>query len=168
MASSSDVAPRGRHKRRQAADAARATEDGPPGPDADPTNPTLIKELLKEWSMGLISAVRLQKLAHRAFEDQKSLLKSLGISPDHIHANLRKFASLGDWGRTPNHINEALLTCLGKPRCPDAFVVQAPGVLLKSAGDAVDSTGPMDIGILLPHETDFIVDIRAIVAGWTG
>ena len=60
-----------------------------------------------------------QRIASKQLEDQVSLLKSLGLSPDHVHNSLRRLAMLGDRGRS-SHVNEALLNFLGAPRSVSA------------------------------------------------
>ena len=65
------------------------------------------------------SAPDAQRIASKQLEDQVSLMKSLGLSPDHVHNSLRRLAMLGDRGRS-SHVNEALLNFLGAPRSVSA------------------------------------------------
>ena len=69
--------------------------------------------LLMRWSLGLISSPTLQAHALADYDGQVRLLSSLGLSCDSANKSLRALAALGKWGRCPNHINEALLNCLG-------------------------------------------------------
>ena len=97
------AAHRGRHKKRAAAEAALDEPDPQDGHNEGPASvrmpgPSLITGVLQEWALGTVSAPRLQKLVHQAYNDQVSLLHSLGLSADHIHPDLKALAKLGNWG----------------------------------------------------------------------
>jgi len=52
----------------------------------------LALDLVKRWCWGELSAVQVQQLALKAYTDAKSLLGSLGKSPDHIQKSLTSLA----------------------------------------------------------------------------
>ena len=78
----------------------------------------LVAELIKQWCWGFISAVEIQTIAYKAFQDMKSVLIKLNLSHDHIQSSLRFLASLGTWGRYPGHISQELKIWLGEPSIP--------------------------------------------------
>eukprot|EP00969_Alexandrium_andersonii_P124608 5507405-Alexandrium_andersonii.AAC.1 len=119
---------------------------------SSPDDSTFVRALLKDWSLGMISAPRLQKLAWHAYEDQKALLARLSLSTDHISEDLKKLACLGSSGQHPQHVQEALFNYLGSPCTPTSTPFEIPVVVQKAKADrpAVTSTTPLPI--LLPHE----------------
>ena len=150
------AAHRGRHKKRAAAEAALDEPDPQDGHNEGPASvrmpgPSLITGVLQEWALGTVSAPRLQKLVHQAYNDQVQLLHSLGLSADHIHPDLKALAQLGNWGKSQQHIAEALLNWLGAPCAPTTFVAKIPLKTLKGSGDEVGTRTDVDFPLLLPH-----------------
>eukprot|EP00959_Pyramimonas_sp_CCMP1952_P216000 4517845-Pyramimonas_sp.AAC.1 len=139
--------PKGRHNRKRALDqpagagehAARVLDE-----------PSIVRELVHGWALGHYSAPAVQRLASRQHEDQVSLLRSLGASPDHVHESLRRLSALGDHGRS-SHVQEALLNFLGRPLSVRASMFDVQFRKSKTRGDADDPIITTRFPIMLPH-----------------
>ena len=69
-------------------------------------------ELLRQWAWGLISAVMVQTMAMKAYEDVTTTLEKAGMSADHAPSSLLALRNLGrlkpfrldshSWPKVPN------------------------------------------------------------------
>ena len=112
---------RGRHKRKNAKEEDMVVgghEEVEGGSSGNSRDSTFVRALLKDWAMGMISAPRLQKLARHAYEDQKALLSSLGLSIDHISLDLKQLASLGPVAKILSMSNNRSSTSSARPAHP--------------------------------------------------
>lgn len=142
----------GRHERYKLFRSDSAGSREPPGPPAS----HLGEHLLKQWAWGELSANAVQQLASAAYEDQKSLLRSIGASEDMAHPTLRHLARLGNSGKTPGNVLQQLLTFLGEPSAPPFLVHSIPVHVSKPRGvgaeDRNAASVPCNTPFLLPHE----------------
>jgi len=123
----------------------------------------LCKFLAKQWSWGFLSAVRVQQLAHAAYDDEHRLLQRLqehSASSHAVHAailnmggskTLEQFASLGNWGRRRGNCARELRNLLGEPTSASPHVVQAKTKIMK-LGTRLAVTNVAEHHIRLPHE----------------
>lgn len=74
--------------------------------------------LVKEWSIGRISAVRVQKCASDAWTDIKAVLRKKNLSEDLGPKSLKALAGLGKNGQYKGNINAELKTWLGESDFP--------------------------------------------------
>jgi len=120
----------------------------------------LAAHLLKLWSWGRLSAVRVQEISSKSHHDQKTLLVSLGLSPDLAHRSLAKLSKLGGEGKYPNHCHSELITFLGEPSMPKPLFHDIPMLLAKKRNKIVENEEDGEVEqqeqtrkypILLPH-----------------
>lgn len=139
----------GRQQRSATGDIAQA---GEPSTFAIPTvfDSELAQGLVRDWSVGLISARTVQATALRSFNDQCTLLSRLNASPDLIPKSLSALADLGHRGRFPNNCKRDLLVYLGKPCAADIHIREITckhGKLGADESDTVTVAMPFN----LPH-----------------
>ena len=72
--------------------------------DSDLPKSSTVKAALDDWVWGLRSAPEVQSVCEKAYEDERSRLKHLGLSSDFAHKDLKAFASLESYGKWPNNI----------------------------------------------------------------
>ena len=78
----------------------------------------VVNFLVYQWAWGHMSATKVQQIAHVSYNDQIALLQKLNLSYDNISTSLKKFASLGTWGKNPANCHDELLKYLGEPETP--------------------------------------------------
>jgi hypothetical protein len=85
-------------------------------PQADVFDSELCKFLVKQWSLGLLSATKVQAIAYAAYRDEQHLI---GRLPESSYAlgstTLAGFAVLGSYGRQAGNIARELRALLGEP-----------------------------------------------------
>ena len=114
---------------------ASATAD-PQHPKAD-FDSKLALHLLREWAWGQISAAELQRLAAKAYEDQKNLVAlvraqlNIDVSDDLCSKTLRALANLGSNGVHSNNCQRDLKAFLGAPSTPQPLKTQINVVVQK-------------------------------------
>ena len=106
--------------------------------------------LLKEWTLGHISAANLQRHAQQALDDQIELLDRLKISRDNVSQTLKKFASFGCNGTYPGKCHSELIAFLGEPDLPACYQQKVPMQVHK--GNITSLKPDAILPIALPHE----------------
>ena len=107
--------------------------------------------LAKKWAWGQISAINVQELAFANYEDMKGALAACGQSEGFIPKSITKFASLGNWGRTPGNISRDLTSALGEPCVPEVAHVEVKVKVPKPTGGH-QSQHMIKMPMILPHE----------------
>ena len=103
--------------------------------DEEKKSPLAI-ELLRLWSMGLLSAVAVQKLANAA------LLEGAGANM------LAEMAALGSWGENSSHVHRELVALASRGmKIHEGIVLQVPALNNKKNPRTVNA----DFAILPPH-----------------
>ena len=108
-----------------------------------------VNDLLDKWSWGEASAPDVQRGCKTAYDDQKTLLASVGLSQDFAHADLKHLAGIGSEGKQPRNCHSQLLTFLGEPDAPPATILKIQMKSRKSTADV--STTVIDVPVCLPH-----------------
>lgn len=144
----------GRRARERAREALLAAQPAAPAAQPAPqqlpgVTSELVSTLLKEWAWGEHSADRLQRLCHKAYNDQARLLRSLNLSTDNIDESLVAVARLGAWGKHPANVQRDLLRWLGDPQPPKAMTVIIPIKVAKPGRLPIAAN--VETGVLLPH-----------------
>ena len=109
----------------------------------------LALELVRRWCWGELSAVQVQQLAFKAYTDAKSLMGSLGKSPDHIQKSLTSLAHLGNSGNHTGNINKELKAWLGEPNIPITNFSITMQVTKPRASEL--AVREVDVPFMLPH-----------------
>ena len=87
----------------------------------DSLDSELCRFLVKLLSWGLMSACRVQEIAHAAYQDEQRLVQSMctssagAMASVHGSTSLKRFAALGSFGRCPGTCFRVLRLYLGEP-----------------------------------------------------
>ena len=85
----------------------------------------LAEHLVIQFSIGVLAAIVLQRIAQHSYEDQLDAVCNLGIDKNDAHKlcsqSLAKLVGLGNWGRCPSNCHRDLTTFLGEPDTPKSF-----------------------------------------------
>eukprot|EP00959_Pyramimonas_sp_CCMP1952_P409469 8581540-Pyramimonas_sp.AAC.1 len=107
-------------------------------------------DLVRRWAWGEISAVQVQRLARKSYDDQSALLDRLEMPLNHIPVALNELAKLGCWGRHDGNINKELIAWLGHPVLPQIVQVRL-NVLVEKPRGTQKTIRSVDMPFLLPH-----------------
>lgn len=140
-------------------------------------------ELVNRWAWGRASAWDVQRLSHKAHEDQVKVLQASGSSIDFCSQSLRRLGALGRSGANAGSIGKDLRSFLGSPGVlpPQLFPV---AVLIQKPRSREPILRSMQLPFMLPHlqfadmfhnepgvfENKMLGDVGAdaLCAFWTG
>ena len=106
--------------------------------------------LVCKWAWGFYSAIQVQSLAMKAYDDMRALVEKLGRSIDEIPSSLKDVAELGSRGRWTGNIQTELKLWLGEPSCPPPTSVPIAVKVSKPRNRTkTKQTVPCDF--MLPH-----------------
>lgn len=111
----------------------------------------MVRGLLWDWSIGLISAAKVQRVCVLDWKDEQRLLANLGVSAEQGNSVLKSFANMGNKGNSPNHINNAIISWLGEADTPEAINVPVH-MRIQRPNHTSDAVDVVDLPIMLPHE----------------
>ena len=119
-------------------------------PTSSEAHSELANHLIDQWSWGLLSAIKVQLLAAKSYQDTAALLDRFNISHDEIPTTLKKLMSLGTNGRHPGNIAKQLVTWLGEPQFVATTNFPIRVKVTKARGGRMSIT-TLDSPFLLPH-----------------
>ena len=111
---------------------------------------SLAAHLVREWAWGQMSAVEVQILAGKAFEDESHVLAKLGAASEHGSQSLKMLAKLGSSGRHPGNAHRELINFVGTQEPPKCFGANVHVVVQKPRPN-VTVVQKVLVPFLLPH-----------------
>jgi len=103
----------------------------------------LVRQLLDKWAWGELTTPVVQQIAAAAFKD----LQDGRCENQQALAEVRRLATLGAAGRSPQHVHEQLVRSLGEVPMTATTMLPLPVAANNPAGYVV-----RDVGVLMPHE----------------